>query len=213
MTAACQRRWQRKCLNCVARAAGTRCAPCYGPRMARTLSLAKTVPPIVVALALTACTADRDRFPSLERRPAERAFGVAQPVAPAPRTDIAAPAPSDASLPARIAALREQARKAATLFDSRLPAAQRLASAARGAAIGSEAWSVAQVALADLDSARSQGMVAMADLDRLLIAAAQKEAEGDPSDIAAVKAAQSGVNDTLAGQDATIEALRSRLAS
>lgn len=164
------------------------------------------------ALLLGGCSSDRSRFPSLATRPVERAFGTAQPVDAAVVPDATAPLPPSAGVVARIAALREQARSARRTFESRQPAAARAASAARGSAIGGEAWSVAQVALAQLDSARSQGMVPMADLDRMLIVAEQAAAVGPNDDLVVIRAAQEEVSAMIADEDRTIANLRGQIA-
>ncbi|MEO0031910.1 MAG: hypothetical protein RIS94_1668 [Pseudomonadota bacterium] len=168
--------------------------------------------------AMVACTAlllagcgGRERFPSLAMRPAERAFGTAQPADAAPV--VALPAvPASASVVDRVSALAAQADAAHRAFESRRAAAARLANAARGAAPGSEAWSVAQVALAQLDSARSQGMVAMADLDHLLIAAQETAVTGPDSDLNAVRATQAQISAQIAGEDDVIASLRAQVA-
>lgn len=159
---------------------------------------------------VTAACADRDRFPSLARRPAERAYGTALP-APGPTPDAQAPLPADATLVAQIAALTSQARKADAKFLARRPAAERAVAAAHGAAVGSDSWSAAQIALAELDSARSEGMVAMADLDRLLVIAAQAAADSARGDIDAIAPAHTGVNDLMNSEMATLNALRARI--
>ncbi|WP_225204778.1 hypothetical protein [Novosphingobium huizhouense] len=166
---------------------------------------------VLAALATSACSADRSRFPSLARRPAERAYGSAQPVAAAV-PDATQPLPADASVVARVAALREQARKADARFESRRPGAERAVAAARGAGVGSEAWSVAQIAIADLDSARSEGMVAMADLDRMLVVATQAAVDGPHADLDAIAPAHAEVDALMRQELATLDALKRRVA-
>jgi hypothetical protein len=107
--------------------------------------------------------------------------------------------------------LRGQAETAHRAFSEQQAQAARLALAARGTAPGSEAWSVAQVALAGLDSARSQGMIAMADLDRMLIAATEAAVDGRDADLELVKAAHGEVQRTLGEEEATIANLRERV--
>jgi len=167
---------------------------------------------VASALLLGGCASDRSRFPSLAKRPAERAFGTAQPVDAAVVPDATAPLPPSASVVARIAALREQARSARRTFESRQPAAARAAGAARGGAVGGEAWSVAQVALARLDSARSEGMVPMADLDRMLVVAEEAAAVGPSDDLVVIRAAQEEVSAMIADEDRTIADLRGQIA-
>ena len=179
-----------------------------------TISLPRSALPALalIVLTLAGCAANRSRFPSLERRPAERLYGILQPVAaPAPVAVNAAPA-NDAGIAARLMALRGQAREAQRAFAEQQAVAARLASAARGAVPGSEAWSVAQVALGGLDSARSKAMIAMADLDRMLIDASLAEAEGNTADLALVKAAHSDVQGIVSEEDKAIAAIRNTIA-
>lgn len=130
----------------------------------------------LLALALSACAAGSDRYPSLAIRDAERVQGSFEPdaaEAPAPL-----PAAPSAELLARLAQLREEAASAHREFLAAVPAAARLAAAA--GAVGSDSWASAQVALADLDSARSKAAVPLGDLDVLFVdatlAAEQREA-------------------------------------
>lgn len=164
----------------------------------------------LAVLALSGC-GGRERFPSLAMRPAERAFATAQPADAAPV--VALPqVPPTGSVAERIAGLTAQASAAHRTFESRRPAAARLAAAARGAAPGSEAWSLAQVALAQLDSARSQGMVAMGELDRMLVVAEQAAVTGPDADAQAVRDAQRQISAQIAGEDSVIDALRAQVA-
>ncbi|MCW1382582.1 hypothetical protein OLX02_07080 [Novosphingobium sp. KCTC 2891] len=183
--------------------------PSTPPRTFRTPRAAALALVLAPALFLGAC-ADRSQFPSLARRPAERAYGMAQPVAgPTPASESSIPA--DATTVARVTALREQARKADARFDSRRPAALRAVAAARGAAVGSDAWSVAQIALADLDSARSDGMVAMADLDRMLVVAAQAAVDGPHADLDVIRPAHAEVDGLMRAELATLNGLRGQI--
>lgn len=172
----------------------------------RTAALAA----LVGSTLVTGACADRDRFPSLARRPAERAYGTAMP-SPGPTPDAQAALPADATLVAQVAALTRQARKADAKFLARRPAAERAVAAARGAPVGSDNWSIAQVALAELDSARSEGMVAMADLDRLLVIAAQAAADGARGDLDAVAPAHAEVDGLMNTEMATLNTLRARV--
>ena len=167
----------------------------------------RSAAPVMLLLALSACNADRSRFPSLATRPAERAYGSGQPVAPAAVLPLTAQVSASATLAARVAALRETARAAHARFGKQQGEAARLVAAARGSAPGTEAWSRAAVALAALTSARSEGMVALADLDRLQIAAAEQAAKGSPADLAAVSPAHSEVEALLREEDQTVTAL------
>lgn len=196
--------------------AGDALMPCYGGAMAtlfRPLSTRFAIPVLTVALlALGGCaSANRSRFPSLERRAAERQYGTALPVTVPSTGAQPAPLPANAGFAARVSALRDRAQDAHRAFSAQQGAATRLATAARGAAPGSEAWSVAQVALAGLDSARSEGMIAMADLDRMLIAATEAAVSGGDADLVMVKPAHAEVQRMLNEEDAAIAELRDRI--
>ncbi len=127
----------------------------------------------VATFALTACAADQGRFPSLDKRPAERISGTSDVVAaeaaatPAPPPEIA-PSPE---LAARLGQLVGRIETVHQRFLARRPAAAARVSAAAGAAVASESWAIATVALADLESTRSEAMIALADLDALWVTA------------------------------------------
>ena len=146
------------------------------------------------------------RFPSLATRPGERASGT---LAPAPRP---APPAATAATGSRLASLRASALTAHRRFGTLRGRAEQLSAAARGAAIASEAWSVAQIALAELESARSETAVALADLDSLYIAAAAAAVPTAGSgDLDAIGAARTEVTGWVAADDAVLDSLRNRL--
>jgi hypothetical protein len=167
----------------------------------------RIIAPLTAMLALSACNADRSRFPSLAIRPAERAYGSAQPVVPAASLPLTTQLPAGTDLAARVAALRDSARAAHGRFLEQQGAASRIVEAAKGNSPGTEAWSRAAIALAGLTSARGEGMVALADLDRLLIAATEKAAIGSDDDLKLVEPAHREVAALLAGEDTTVAAL------
>ena len=126
----------------------------------------------IALLALGACqTAPDGGYPSLAIRDVERAEGRYETIPANPIEVPPVEVPSDGPLDQRLAALLEQGRSAHARFTDVAPRASRLASAASGSSVGSDAWASAQVALADLDSIRSETAVALADLDLLFIAA------------------------------------------
>lgn len=156
-------------------------------------------------LLLAGCAGDRTRFPSLAKRPAERVFGTMTPVAQAQDAGQAPAAPASATVVARTGELTQRAAKAHQTFESQRVEAARLSASARGSAAGTESWSVAQIAMAKLDSARSEVMVAGSDLDRMLVDAS---VAGSDSDRAAIEAAQREVSGILADEDRVIADLR-----
>jgi hypothetical protein len=155
---------------------------------------------MVPAAMLGACATSGD-YPSLDQRPAERAEGSfateAVDVAPLPQ------APPSADLVVRLANLEKQATAIHAEFRAATPAAERLASAS--GATGSDSWAAAQVALADLDSLRSQVAVALADLDALWVDATLESA---PRDL--IGESRDTVAKMIADEDAVLSRLRSR---
>jgi hypothetical protein len=160
----------------------------------------------IIATLLGGCAADTTNYPSLAMRPAERISGSAEVVpAPPPPTP---PAPPSPELVARLAQLEEQARTAHVRFTERLPQAERLVAAARGAAVASENWSVASIALAELEAARSMAMIALADLDALYAAT---RIDGGPIDT--IAATRDEVIGIVRLEDDALARLRGRLAA
>lgn len=168
----------------------------------------------VSALLLAGCAADYATYPSLARRPAERAgsapervSGTADVVAPAPTQLPPAPPPS-ADLIARLGQLSDQAQAAHGEFSNRRAEAQRLVSTAGGASVGGEGWAQASIALAGLETARSQAMIALADLDALY--AAESVAGND---VTAIAIARDRVIGWIGEEDEVLAQLRGRVAS
>ena len=158
--------------------------------------------PVLLAVLLGACATPSGQYPSLALRDAERVEGTFEP--DTAQATAPAPAPPSAGLLARLSQLRQAAASAHAEFVSAIPAAERLASAA--GSVGSDSWASAQVALAELDSARSEAAVALGDLDVLYIDAAlaadQREAIG---------AARAEVVGLVSEEDATLARLRAQV--
>lgn len=120
---------------------------------------------LCLPVVLAACASPGGDYPSLAIRDVERITDRTEATDP----DEALPplaAPS-AELKARLAQLVQQARGAHGDFTSRQNEVRRAVARARGAAIASEIWTEAQVALSSLEAARSQAMVALGELDQL----------------------------------------------
>jgi hypothetical protein len=120
-----------------------------------------------LTLLLTAGCASSEGFPSLARRDAERVSGTIAP--PAPPVAVA-PDPVSPETSVRLSQLESRARAGHARFQSRESRARQLVGAAQGAARASESWSVATVAVAELEAARSEVMISLADLDSLYAA-------------------------------------------
>jgi hypothetical protein len=166
--------------------------------------------PLALILTLTACAAAKD-YPSLAPRPAERMTGSGQAVtSEAPPAPLA---PLSPQLTTRLAQLVERARAAHQRFTAKRGNAERLVAAGGGATPGSEGWSVATVALSDLESARSDTMVPLADLDELYAAEAIAASQsGDQSKVTAIAAARDQVTALIGEEDDVLARLRGRMA-
>ena len=146
---------------------------------------------------LGACaTADDGEYPSLAIRDVERVSGTLAPPAPY------VPPPTPAAVSDRLTQLASEAASAHRAFGTEAPRARTAANAARGDAVGSETWAVAQVALAALESARSRAMIALADLDRLYVDAAVQGGE-----LTRIAATRDQVIAQVEQQNATIDAI------
>lgn len=163
---------------------------------------ARLIASLIPVFLLSACASTPDAYPSLARRPIERVTGSLTPPPPPP-----APAPIDPAVARQLDSLLDRVRSADAKFQSREGRIRQVVSAASGAAKASEAWSVAMVALAELDAARSEGMVALADIDAIYAAT---RIEGEPASEA--KAARDVANALVAAQDKVIGALQGQLA-
>lgn len=123
--------------------------------------------PVVLFLAGCAGLGNDGRgYPSLVRRPIESA-GVPN-TSPSPVLSSTAPV-VDGALPASIADLTGKARKGAAAFDANYPKAAAKVRAAQGLAVVSENWSVANIALGQLEASRNESVFALAGLETLYV--------------------------------------------
>lgn len=156
---------------------------------------------VALASSLAACASASEDYPSLAIRDAERVTGTMTPVAP-PVIRPAAPA----AVLDRVAQLETEAASANQAFAAATPGARRVVGAAGGQDIGSENWSVAQVALAGLEAERSKAMTALADLDRLYV-----DAGVEGTEIDRIAAARGNVAAQVEQQDAVLQELAGSL--
>ncbi|MEC7534517.1 hypothetical protein A8B77_08155 [Erythrobacter sp. EhN03] len=167
----------------------------------------KPAAPLFAALLLAGCASTAgDSYPSLAVRDVERAEGTFEPAAPRQLDVPPVVIDAEGDVPARLESLVAAARDAHEQFTAAVPAAQRRVQAAGNAAVGSDSWASAQVALADLDSARSNAAVALGDLD-ILFAAATVQAQ----DAAAIAAARATVVALVTEEDVVLERLRAQV--
>lgn len=155
------------------------------------------------ALALGACASDEGAYPSLAKRPAERITASWPPPPPAP---LPAPPPLDPATASRLDALLGQVRSADIRFAGGIAQARTRVAAARGAAIGSEAWSVATVAVSALEASRAHAMVAMAQLDSIYA-----DARTQGLDVNTVEASRQQAIAIIGAEDKVLESLKGLL--
>lgn len=187
--------------------AGERAKPCYGAGMARRNTILATVATLGTALLISGC-ADRGHYPSLARRPAENAYRVPAGATPS----VPAPAVMSEGLAPRLAGLRDKAAKAHATFEGARGSATRAVGAARGAARGSESWSVASIELARLESARAEAGLPLAELDRLETEASNRAVDGSDADLRAVLEARREVEALVESETGVIDSLLAQLA-
>jgi hypothetical protein len=178
--------------------------PCYG------IAMIRAVPSLAVASILLSACATKVDYPSLARRDAERITGTVQPVPSEPAPPAPLP-PPNAEISARLSQLVQQARAADGRFSEERGRAERLVGQASG--MGSESWAVASVALAELESARSDAMIAMAGIDEIHAADAVAHYNTPSGDAPEIATARDQVAGMIEEQDRTLAALSRRLAS
>ena len=159
-----------------------------------------------IALFLSGCAGTLTGYPSLAKRAVENA-----PVgeAPAPPAPIAA----DPALLAQVDRLAAQAQAGSAAFDKAWPGADRATRAASGAAVSSESWVTAQLAISALEAARNDSVSALASLDTLYVersnALAEDQAKGGVEQIDAARKVALAIVDA---QNDRIDAVKGRLA-
>ncbi|NNC53486.1 MAG: hypothetical protein HKO08_10665 [Erythrobacter sp.] len=153
--------------------------------------------------ALGACASSGSEYPSLSIRDSERTEGTFE--SPEPKRLDVPPVEVDLTggLDARLDSLVTAAREAHAEFNRIEPGARQLVDAASGSEVASDRWAAAQVALAELDSARSRAAVPLADLDALYTA---NRVAAD--DIGKIDIARRTVIAMVREEDAVLAALR-----
>jgi hypothetical protein len=158
-----------------------------------------------IALLLSGCAGAHESYPSLARRPIETA----------PIAEIAAPTPApaaDPKLDADIARLKAQADKGSAAFDTAYARADKLTQVASSAAVSSDAWVTAQLAISNLESARNDSVSALASLDTLYVQRTNAVADGKAQGgLDSIDAARAGVLASVDTQNDRVDALKGRL--
>ncbi len=153
---------------------------------------------IPAAFALAACASADTRYPSLALRPFETEAPAPDTTTPTPPAVPNQPPTS----PANLAALRAKAESAHAGFLRVQTDAARIARAAAGQSVESDARAAALVAMADLAAQRGATAAVLADLDLLAAENAVNLASSAP-----VEAARDDIARLVAAQDAAMARL------
>ena len=156
---------------------------------------------LTIPALLAACATSSDKYPTLEVREAERVTGTFEApsrLEPALLQDSIAQ-----SLPDFVAA----AKNSHTRFVDTAPATRITITAAQGTGSDSNDWAAAQIALADLESHRSDTAIALAELDLLYAQSTLRFEQRQ-----AIAAAIVVVEELVAEEDLVLSQLRAAIA-
>ena len=160
----------------------------------------------IVTVTLSGCAMQQGDFPSLQKRPYEDETAVETAVPIVPETTLSA------DLQSRLNAAMAQSSAAHDGFRASLPAVKKRVDAARGAAVSSESWVVAQMELGALEIERSPSVEALADIDAIYTEQLSQEAAQRQSGGTAIIARQREIVQAhVNSQQAEINAMKNRL--
>jgi len=161
---------------------------------------------LALTLALGGCGGGGN-YPSLAQRPVELGYTTAKPAPVAPT----GPATPEPEIVHQVEALRADANRSSETFTRRADEAEHLARAAHGSPVGSEAWSATTVAMAALDSARSDTAQSLGELDalqaKMAVTAADSGSPRDKATFQVIAQADAAVGAMMDEQNARISAL------
>jgi hypothetical protein len=166
-------------------------------------SINRTFLPVAVIASLTlgGCASAEGDFPSLAKRPYEKANPIEEPVAVA--ETLTATLPAD--LQRQIDALLSRSSLAHAAFETSAPSLRSVIQSAGNPALGSESWINAHMTLSRTDSLRSDGVAALGEIDQLIARARDNGA--DSGLIALLSAPQQKIAERVSAENAEIERL------
>lgn len=177
-------------------------------------SLSPFVCSAVALLLLASCASPPGEYPSLAKRPVERAAerisGTADVVEPQPAPPMREPQP-DAGLTAQLTELVGQAQEDHARFSRIRERTERIVTGAGNASLGSESWAVANVALTELETARNRTSVTLAELDKLYAGERIANYQEITSNAAAIGEARDRVSAWVSEESRVITDLQMRL--
>jgi hypothetical protein len=169
-----------------------------------TMRLPASIAATAAILLVAGCATDSELYPSLSIRDEERITGVFEPVEPEPYI----PTPPNADTLGRIAQLKSNAMDSHGRLLELAERARGPVAAARGAALDSDAWAIASIAIANVEAQRSETLLAVAELD--LIYVRTHEVAGEVGDISS---ALNEVSLILLEEERLIDAFHASLAN
>lgn len=159
-------------------------------------------------ISVTGCAMQQGDFPSLAKRPYEDGSAIFEP-APNPPSSISA---LPASVQAAVDAAVVQSSTAHARFLRLLPSVKNRVNAARGSAVSSESWVVAQMDLAALEISRTPSVSALADIDDLYLAQLNAEFAAEISGGAeTIEVKRAAVSAQVNNQQDEINLMKARL--
>ena len=150
---------------------------------------------------LAACATSSDKYPKLEIRAAERVTGTFE--APSPLE----PTPLQDSIAMSLPDIQTAAKTSHARFVDTAPATRSTIAAVKGTDSDSNDWAAAQIALADLESHRSDTAIALAELDLLYAQSTLRFEQRQ-----AIAAAIVVVEELVAEEDLVLTQIRSAIA-
>jgi hypothetical protein len=166
-------------------------------------SINRTILPVAViaSLTLVGCSSVEGDFPSLAKRPFEKANPVEEQAAVAEILTTTMPA----DLQRQVNALLTRSSAAHLAFKTSLPSLRSAIQSAGNPAPGSESWINAHMVLSRTDSTRADGVAALGEIDQLI--ASQREKGADAGLIALLVAPQQKIAERVNAENTEIERL------
>lgn len=170
--------------------------------------MASYIPVICAASLLSACGMQAHDFPSLAKRPVEEGNAMSESLNVAPDGIASLPA----ELQKSVNDLVGKSNAAHGVFLNALTAARARTGAARGSAVASEAWVVAQMELAALEITRSPSIDALAKIEDIYAARLDAEFEDAlPGGAALIGIERAKILEEVAFQQDAMDKLKSQL--
>lgn len=154
----------------------------------------------IAALTLGGCASASGDFPSLAKRPYEKANPVEEvAVAETLTTTLSA------DLQRQVDALLSRSSMAHAAFENALPSVRATIQSAGNPVTGSESWANAHTALSRTDSLRADSVAALGEIDRLV--AREREKGADSGLVALLTAPQQIIAGRVTAENAEVERL------